>query len=175
MSAGAVRVEGDGIDRSAPLGAVQITEPLGTAPRLIRFAGGAYCSIDEHETFGALLAAHGMTPKRVTQWEGSVRWIVVSAALFIVVLIGDVSMLAAVAPTALLQAKYSRDLEREADAHAISVLDINGISREHFARMLERLEASAREHGAGDEGSLVDYLSSHPVTRERIERVQAPR
>ena len=95
-------------------------------------------------------------------------------ALAVTWLVGDVSMLAAAAPTALLQAKYSRDLEREADAYAVGVLRLNDISTAHFARMLERLEESA---GGGETvaGGTLDYLSSHPVTSERIERVRQSR
>ena len=40
-------------------------------------------------------------------------------ALVITWLVGDVSTLLAAAPTALLQAKYSRDFERDADAYAV--------------------------------------------------------
>jgi len=94
-------------------------------------------------------------------------------ALAITWLVGDVSVLAAAAPTALLQANYSRDLEREADSHAVDVLRINNISLEHFALILERLEKSAREDGRAGGGAL-GYLSSHPVTSERIERVRRP-
>jgi predicted Zn-dependent protease len=37
--------------------------------------------------------------------------------------------------------------------------------------MLERLEHSAEDRGGVRAGAL-DYLSSHPVTSERIERVR---
>jgi predicted Zn-dependent protease len=97
-----------------------------------------------------------------------------TVALVVTWLLGDISMLAAAAPTALLQARYSRDLEREADRYASEVLDLNGIPRRHFVRILERLEAAAREQGASEDGSLLGYLSSHPVTRERIEAVGPP-
>jgi predicted Zn-dependent protease len=86
-------------------------------------------------------------------------------------LVGDVSAIVAAAPTALLQAKYSRDLEREADSYALVALRVNGIPTEHFAVMLERLEHSAEDRGGIRAGAL-DYLSSHPVTSERIERVR---
>ena len=87
--------------------------------------------------------------------------------------VGDVSFLAAAAPTALLQAKYSRDFERDADGYAIRVLDDNGVSRDHLAGMLTSLEESARSRGAGSgDGSVLGYLSSHPVTRERIDAVR---
>jgi Zn-dependent protease with chaperone function len=92
-------------------------------------------------------------------------------ALAVTWLVGDVSAIAAAAPTALLQAKYSRDLEREADSYALVTLRVNGISTEHFAAMLERLEDSAEDREGVTAGAL-GYLSSHPVTTERIERVR---
>ena len=73
-------------------------------------------------------------------------------------------------PTALLQAKYSRDLEREADRHAMTMLAGNGIPRERLAVMLERIDSSVRE--SGDAGVIAGYLSSHPVTRERLEAIR---
>ena len=94
-------------------------------------------------------------------------------ALAITWLIGDVSVLAAAAPTALLQANYSRDLEREADTYAIDVLRLNDISPEHFALVLERLDQSAGD--AADASGPLAYLSSHPVTSERIAQVRQSR
>jgi Zn-dependent protease with chaperone function len=88
-------------------------------------------------------------------------------------LLGDISAVAATASTVLLEAKYSRDLERDADTYAVRLLDENGIPREHFARMLERLEEAARSRGAGASGGPgTSYLSSHPVTQERLESLR---
>src|SRR5688572_445052 len=79
-------------------------------------------------------------------------------------LLGDVSAITASVSSALLDAKYSRDFEREADAFAVALLDDNQLSRDHFVRILERLEQSAREAGAIGSGAVPSYLSSHPVT-----------
>jgi Zn-dependent protease with chaperone function len=316
IDAETIIVDGDGIRRAASLYEVEITEPLGTAPRLIRFQDGAFCEFDDAAALATLLGSRGIKPPGVTRWEGSLKWVAVAAVLFVATLVvgyrygvpalaavaaeqvpapvvelissqvlaaldmqvfeatavpsdrqtrltdrfrrlrfpagvdssgyditfrksellganamampsgtlvvtdalvtltpedeeivavlaheaghvagrhglrqlfqnsvvalavtwlvGDVSVLAAAAPTALLQAKYSRDLEREADAYALDLLRLNDISTEHFARMLQRLEESA---GGGETvaGGTLDYLSSHPVTSERIERVRQSR
>jgi Zn-dependent protease with chaperone function len=87
-------------------------------------------------------------------------------------LLGDVSALAAGASSSLLEAKYSRDFERDADAFAVGLLDDNGIPRENFVRMLERLDQFARTRGAALEDGVTGYLSSHPVTQERIESIR---
>ena len=86
-------------------------------------------------------------------------------------MLGDVSALAASASSALLDAKYSRDFERDADEFAIALLDDNQIPRDRFVRILERLEEAAQKAGAAG-GGVFSYLSSHPVTGERIESIK---
>lgn len=89
--------------------------------------------------------------------------------------IGDVSTVAAGLPALLLQARYSREHEREADRYAATVLKANAISPLHLADMLGRLEASHTECAAENETSeshALDYLASHPATRERIEALK---
>jgi Zn-dependent protease with chaperone function len=89
--------------------------------------------------------------------------------------VGDVSSIAAGLPTLLLQARYSRDHEREADAYAANMLKENGIPPKRLADMLERLEKSHAPEGAPqtrDEGGSGDYLASHPATRERIKALE---
>jgi Zn-dependent protease with chaperone function len=313
VASATIVVEGATINRTTPLREVDISEALGTSPRLIRFRDGAFCEVDG-VALETLLGSTGVASKPVTRWEGSLRWVVVAVVLFVALLvaayryavpaiatlaasqvpapvvdlisrqvmsaldrqvfeptavsadrqarlgerfgrlrlptadhstgyeiifrksdvlgpnamalpsgaivvtdalvalamtdeeiiavlaheaghvvrrhglrllfqnslialgvtwlIGDVSALAAAAPTALLQAKYSRDLEREADSYALVALRVNGVPAEHFAVMLERLEDSAEISGTA---GVLDYLSSHPVTSERIERVRQSR
>ncbi len=89
-------------------------------------------------------------------------------ALLVAGLFGDLSSIAglsATLPTFLVQQKYTREFEREADAHAAETLRSRGISVVHLANILKRLSES---HGLSDNGVL-DYLSSHPATEERIE------
>ncbi|MFY9316329.1 MAG: M48 family metallopeptidase [Burkholderiales bacterium] len=95
------------------------------------------------------------------------------AALLVAVTVGDLSSLtslAAAAPTLLLQMKFSRDFEREADDFALDYLKRRGIPPEVFVAMLERLEAS-RPGGSGGP----DFLSTHPEIRVRIERARGAR
>jgi Zn-dependent protease with chaperone function len=90
-----------------------------------------------------------------------------ATALIIAGVTGDIASttsLAASAPALLLQTKYSRDYEREADAFAISLLQKNGIGPEHFAAILESLEGSTRERRRIGAPS---FLSTHPPTEER--------
>lgn len=71
-------------------------------------------------------------------------------------------------PSILAQAAYSRDFETEADDFAFQLLLDHEISPEAFARMMERIEADC-----GCEPGVLDFLSTHPVTRERIARAYA--
>lgn len=84
--------------------------------------------------------------------------------------IGDISSLLAAAPAVLLQAGYSRDFEREADAYAIAMLRANGMPPARLADLLERLETSRHAGAPADDDAApaIDYLSSHPATAERL-------
>jgi predicted Zn-dependent protease len=89
-------------------------------------------------------------------------------------LVGDPGSLLAAAPAVLLQAKYSRDLEREADMYAVAVLDASGIERKHFARILERLEHAQPGGSSTSGGGVAGYLATHPVTAERLTALRQP-
>ncbi|MFZ6770674.1 M48 family metallopeptidase [Undibacterium sp. Di26W] len=79
-------------------------------------------------------------------------------------LFGDVSAVVANIPTLMLDLKYSRDAETEADDYALRMLDANGIAREHLAVAFEKLNALAP--------GLSPYLSSHPAGTERVMRIR---
>lgn len=94
------------------------------------------------------------------------RRIIQSSAIGAVatVLFGDVSSVAANVPTLMLDLKYSRDAEREADDYAVAMLKANGIGLSSLVRMFEKLGEKS--------GAPAPYLSSHPATAERIERIR---
>lgn len=69
-------------------------------------------------------------------------------------------------PAVLLEKKYSRELEREADEFAFHLLQEHDISPGHFADIMERLE---REVGTI---RTFSFLSTHPLTEERIEKAR---
>lgn len=76
--------------------------------------------------------------------------------------LGDVSQLLAAAPTLLIQAKYSRELEQEADEYGAALLAANGLSPALLADALASLE---KQHPGA---SLPAYLEGHPLTEDRI-------
>lgn len=94
-----------------------------------------------------------------------------SVALVALALItGDVSSATAFGgalPAFLLQNRFSREFERETDAHAVAVLRRAGIDPAFLATMLDRLTKSTGE----PDPKLLHYLSTHPSTPERIEAI----
>jgi predicted Zn-dependent protease len=68
----------------------------------------------------------------------------------------------------MVQLKFSREFEAEADDFAIQYLIKNNISTEPLLELLKSLDADY-----GDEDSTVsNYFSSHPETIERIKNLK---
>jgi Zn-dependent protease with chaperone function len=106
----------------------------------------------------------------------SLRAILQNSAVFVVLALvtGDVSSATAFGsalPAFLLQNRFSREFEREADTHAVETLQRAGLDPSHLATILRRL---SHTHGEGDSKAL-GYLRSHPPTPERIEAINGPR
>ncbi len=97
-----------------------------------------------------------------------------SAVVIVFALIsGDVSSVSALGvalPTLLLESKFSRSFETEADAYAIDALKKAGLSPDHLADILLQLEESHRKRRL--DAKVLDYISSHPPTPERIRRIR---
>lgn len=86
--------------------------------------------------------------------------------------LGDFNSLLAAAPALLGQQSYSRDAEREADAHSAAVLRAAGISPAVMVRFFEEMASVRRaKEGAGDTNdasALGIAIASHPADAERI-------
>jgi predicted Zn-dependent protease len=84
---------------------------------------------------------------------------------------GDFAGAAANAPVLLGVLKYSRDAEREADAFAVDFLRASGLGVEPLLGFFDFVDKLQKKHG----GAPPDFLSTHPATPERIERLRAER
>ena len=87
------------------------------------------------------------------------------------VALGDFSSLLAGAPVLLGQQSYSRDAEREADAHSAVVLRAAGLSPAVMVGFFEKMDALQRERsaaGGGDSWWLGIAIASHPADADRI-------
>ena len=92
--------------------------------------------------------------------------------LVMTTLTGDLSgpaSLASAAPAVLLQSRYSRRDEREADAFAFAWSARHGVPPTRMTDLLQRIEAKL-----GD-GGLPSILSTHPSSRERAESARSER
>lgn len=128
-----------------------------------------FATVMAHE-IGHLTQRHAL--RQVLQSMGT--------GLVVVMLTGDftsVTSVAAALPTALVEAGFSRNMEREADDAALAWLQQNGLPVSLFSGFLTRLETDHFKHSPNqkpeDGDSISDYFSTHPATRERIARLQA--
>jgi predicted Zn-dependent protease len=148
--------------RASPLlGANAFALPSGI---VVVLDGLVRLAVRDEEVLGVLAHEVGHVHYRHTMrrlLEGS------ATALLVAGLTGDIASstsLAAAAPALLLQMKYSRDDEREADAYAVDTMTRAGLDGRALAVMLGRLEKAARQ---AQRVGVPTFLSSHPATKER--------
>jgi len=141
-----------------PSGIVVVTDPLVE----LAHSDDELIAVLAHE-IGHLRQRHGL--RRVLQDSATV--------LVVIAVTGDISSvvsLTAALPALLVQSKYSRDFEREADDFAFDYLKRRAIPAESLTAILLRMEKKT-----GASGNFPDYLSSHPATKERAERSRVVR
>lgn len=104
-------------------------------------------------------------------------------ALVVFVLTGDAgstSSLILALPTLLLEARYSQEMETEADSYVLDNLEQFNLAPEHFVNIMKRLSEQHQEsvQDADDkpnekeekDSEFGNYFSTHPATEARIER-----
>jgi Zn-dependent protease with chaperone function len=145
---------------STPLGANAFTLPDGTIivlDELITSIGDdqQILAVFAHE-LGHAHGRHGLQQLLQSSAVGA----------FWTIYVGDISNLLAAAPAAVLQARYSQDLEQQADDYGAALLEQNGMSPALLADALKKL---AESHSGSSKGG---YLSSHPSTDERMRHLR---
>jgi len=159
-----LRVE---LRHGGPLGANALALPDGTiivTDGLVRLAQGhdELAAVIAHE-LGHVVHRHAL--RSVIQ--GS------AVALIVTMIVGDVGSAASLAgaiPVFLVNAKYSRAFEIEADEYALTFMRQHDLPPAAFASLLRKLAAIA-----GAERKIDGYVSSHPPTSERIALFEAAR
>jgi Zn-dependent protease with chaperone function len=146
--------------RASPLGANAFTLPDGTIIVLDELV----TAIDDDPQILAVFAhelghAHGRHGLQLLLQSSA-------AGAFWTLYVGDISGLLAAAPAAVVQARYSQDLERQADDYGAALLMRNGMSPALLADALKKL---AESHSGSPNGG---YLSSHPSTDERMRHLR---
>ena len=146
-------------------------------PNAFALPGGTVVVLDElvtlakHDDEIAAVMAHEIGHVRERHAlrsviQGSISGLLVAA------IVGDVlsaSSYAAALPAVLLESRYSRGFEREADQVAVELMRRDRIDPGHFGRILLRMEGHARKAGR-----YPDFLSSHPPSDERARAASNP-
>ena len=140
--------------------------PIG--PNAFALPGGTVVLLDElvetaeHDDEIAAVLAHEIGHLRERHTMRHVLQTSVAGVL-VAAVVGDVlsaSSYAAALPAFLLEARYSRAFEFEADRVGFTILDQVGIDRAHFVRFLTRMEQKGGS-------SVPGFLSTHPRADER--------
>ncbi|MGI9508680.1 MAG: M48 family metallopeptidase [Geminicoccaceae bacterium] len=95
-----------------------------------------------------------------------------TVALMIASLTGDLASLTSISatlPATMVQLKYSRGFELEADDYAVGILGDMGIQATELGEILLRMTG---ERAGEESGELSDYLSTHPGSAERMKRIK---
>ncbi len=75
-------------------------------------------------------------------------------------------------PVLLMELAYSRQFERQSDRYALDYLRSRAISPVHFARLMRRIDQKMAPKSKTPGGKWSDYLSTHPVTEERLQNFE---
>lgn len=97
-----------------------------------------------------------------------------ATALLVATVTGDITSftsLSATLPTVMIDAKYSRDFEQEADDAAVVFLKDKGIPLQSYADILTRLGNDHRKEKKGSDSPFGELFANHPVIQERVKRV----
>lgn len=98
-----------------------------------------------------------------------------SLSVLILLITGDVSTASSTVlllPAWIAQASYSQGLETAADTYALEYMNSHAMDTNAFADIMEKLGEFDKTAADNDnqESSILDYLSSHPATQQRIKR-----
>lgn len=88
-----------------------------------------------------------------------------AVTLVLIAVTGDLTGLDSILvnmPAVFMSMSYGRELEREADGVAFSIMQELGMSHEHFANIMERLHEGHSE--------APEWFSTHPPSEERVSR-----
>jgi Zn-dependent protease with chaperone function len=96
-----------------------------------------------------------------------------ATALLVATVTGDITSFSAALPTLLIDAKFSRDFEMEADDNAVAYLKQEGIPVRVYADLLTRLGEDRRFAGRQKESRFGEVFSDHPAIRDRVRRVMS--
>lgn len=130
---------------------------------------GILDKMEEAGELAALIAHEGTHVEKRHSTRGIARDL--SGSLFLSLLLGDLGGVTSVLAQKGDELKglgYSRDLETEADTIGIRRMHANGVDPQGMVKLLELLEREAEDMPEG-----ASFLSSHPLTKDRLSAAQA--
>lgn len=71
-------ISGEGVERTVPLASVTFDEQLGSAPRRVRLADGAFCEVRDLEGLRALMADAGLRDGWVDRTQRHLHWVLLA-------------------------------------------------------------------------------------------------
>jgi Zn-dependent protease with chaperone function len=101
-----------------------------------------------------------------------------ATALVVATVTGDITSftsLSAALPTMLIDAKYSRDFEDEADDAAVDYLRRAGVPVHAYADILTRIGNDHRQRAQEKDSSFGELFADHPMIEKRVRRVLSGR
>lgn len=81
VAGGRLTVTGDSLRRTEAFADLHVSEPMGAAPRLVKFADGAHCEVRDHAGFAGLLAESGHRDGAVVRLQRRWGWAVAAIAI----------------------------------------------------------------------------------------------
>jgi Zn-dependent protease with chaperone function len=124
--------------------------------------------VDGPESLAALLSHEATHINQRHTLKGLVSSMGVSAMISVVLGgIGDADNLLLRNAASLRQLSFSRSLEREADGKGMELMIENHIDPSGMKHLMELMQ-----HTLQDKGKGVSFLSTHPLTEERIENAE---
>ncbi len=146
-----LRITGDEVTRGEPLSAVRVSEPLAHAPRIVTFADGAFCEVDDNAAFAQILAASGHRDSFVVTWQNQWRGAVLAVLgliAFLFVTYRWVLPVAAEYAAVRVPLAWEQRLGREATAFLEKrVFSPTELSQEKRDALADRFDAIAPEDG----------------------------
>lgn len=131
-------------ERRARRTEVEISEPLGRAPRLLRFADGSVCEVADHAAFAAWLAAAGFAESPVVRLQARWSWAVASLAAAIVALLAAYFW-GLPAASKFLAPRIPESVVQSLSEHTLSFLDERVLKP---SRLPEARRAELQAHAA---------------------------
>jgi Zn-dependent protease with chaperone function len=144
-------------ERRARRSDVDISEPMGRAPRLLRFTDGAVCEVADHAAFAAWLSKAGFAESAVVRLQSRWSW-AVAALLAAILAIMAAYFWGLPAASKMLAPRIPDNIVQAISTHTLSFLDERVLKP---SRLADARQAELREHAA----TVLRALPGHPPYR----------